>query len=82
MKLVRVAFAVLTGLLLVDIIAIAALSPGRADPGFWIMLPLTFGSLLIWAAWITTKLSNPVGLRAALAFLTVVTLIVLTGAVL
>ena len=80
MRWARWAFDVMAVLLLVDIVLLALLSPARNDPGFWIMLPLTFGALFVWAGWIAVRLRRGAGIAAALAFLGVLTALVVVGA--
>ena len=67
-------------LIAVDSILIGAFNPDNKEVGFWIMLAIVFGGLLLWVTWIGWRLRHGNGVVAAYACLGSISGLVLIGA--
>ena len=57
----------------IDIALAAAFNPDRGETGFWIMLAVIFGGLLVWSLWIARRLRKGKGVVAAYSLLGILT---------
>jgi hypothetical protein len=64
----------------IDIALAAALNPDRGEVGFWIMLVIIFGGMLVWSLWIARRLSKGKGVVAAYSLLGILSGLVGIGA--
>jgi threonine/homoserine efflux transporter RhtA len=82
MTLLPFAFRAFSGLILLDMVALAMQSPMRKEPEFWPMLALSFGGFLAWSIWAGNRIAEHRSLGAAIALLGTLSAIILIGAAL
>jgi hypothetical protein len=74
------AFYGLAIIVAIDIALAGTFNPDRGEFGFWIMLVIIFGGVLVWSVWIARRLSRGKGALAAYSLLGILTGLVGIGA--